>query len=280
MEPTADNTWQRCSKLGVTGPATEELEAVMIRTLVGPEREGDLIGLALAELDAGESIAAGGQLEAAIVVLAGIVEVEANGERLGSAGGRSSVFEGPGHAIYGPPGTALRLRARGPAELAIATAPSGTGAPAKARIIQPADQRIAEVGSDNWSRTVRTILGPEHAAGRLLLGETINPAGNWSSYPPHKHDREVPPHEVRLQEVYFFKVDPAGGFGIQMLYDDAGEKALIVRDGDVARIRSGYHPVVAAAGYSLYYLWVMAGVGRRMIPYFDPAHAWVGESRP
>ena len=264
----------------MSGPATVEREKIVIRTLVAPERHGDLIGLALADLDAGESLDAGGGLETAIVVLRGIVDVEANGEPLGTAGGRSSVFQGPGHSIYAPPGTALRLRARGSAELAIATAPAPAGAPAKARIIQPADQRIAEAGSGNWGRTVRTILGPEHAAGRLLLGETINPPGNWSSYPPHKHDREAPPQEVRLQEVYFFKVDPPGGFGIQMLYDDAGEKALIVRDGDVARIPSGYHPVVAAAGYSLYYLWVMAGDGRRMIPYFDPAHAWVGESRP
>jgi 5-deoxy-glucuronate isomerase len=252
----------------------------VIRTLVAPEREGDLIGLALAELEAGESLDASGELETAIVVLGGIVEVEADREPLGMAGGRSSVFEGPGHTIYAPPGTALLLRARGPAQLAVATVPSGSGTRAGARIIRPADQRIAEVGNGNWTRTVRTILGPEHAAGRLLLGETINPPGNWSSYPPHKHDREAPPHEVRLQEVYFFKVDPLGGFGIQMLYDDTGEKALVVRDGDVARIPSGYHPVVAAAGYSLYYLWIMAGDGRQMIPYFDPAHAWVGESRP
>jgi 5-deoxy-glucuronate isomerase len=263
----------------VTGPATVELEEIVIRTLVAPERDGDLIGLARAELQAGESLDAGGGLETAIVVLRGVVEVEANGEPLGTAGGRSSVFEGPGHSIYAPPGTALRLLAREPVELAVATAPGGA-APAAARIIEPADQRIAEVGRDNWSRTVRTILGPEHAAGRLLLGETINPPGHWSSYPPHKHDREAPPQEVRLQEVYYFEVDPPGGFGIQMLYDDAGEKALIVRNGDVVRIPSGYHPVVAAAGYSLYYLWIMAGDGRRMIPYFDPAHAWVQESRP
>ena len=261
-------------------PATVELEDIVIRTLITPEHEDDLIGLAVADLDAGESFEDGGKLETAIVVLGGVIEVEANGEPLGPAGGRSSVFEGPGYAIYAPPGTALRLRARGPAEIVIATAPPGAGAPAKARIIQPADQRIAEVGRDNWIRTIRTILGPEHAAGRLLVGETINPPGGWSSYPPHKHDREAPPHEVRLKEVYFFKVDPPGGFGIQMLYDEGGEKALIVRDGDIASIPRGYHPVVAAPGFSLYYLWVMAGDGRRMIPYLDPAHAWVGESRP
>jgi 5-deoxy-glucuronate isomerase len=250
----------------------------MTRTVVTPERPGDLIGLALSDLDAGQSFESTGDLETVVVLLGGVVDVEANGESLGSAGGRSSVFEGPGHAVYAPPGTVLRLKATTPAQLAIATAPAGQGAPLKARIIGPGDQRLADVGKGNWSRTVRTILGPEHAAGRLLLGETINPPGNWSSYPPHKHDREAPPEEVRLEEVYFFKVDPPEGFGVQVRYDDAGTEAFTVRDGDSAVIRSGYHPLVAAPGYSLYYLWVMAGDGRQMIPHFDPAYAWVQKS--
>jgi len=250
----------------------------MTRTVVARERESDLIGLDLADLDTGQSFESPGELETTVVVLSGVVDVEADGKSLGPAGGRSSVFEGPGHAIYAPPGTVLRLKARGPAQLAIATAPAGKGAPSKARIIGPGDQRLSEAGKGNWSRSVRTILGPEHAAGRLLLGETINPPGNWSSYPPHKHDREAPPEEVRLEEVYLYKVDPPDGFGVQVRYDDAGSEAFMVRDGDAAVIRSGYHPVVAAPGYSLYYLWIMAGDGRQMIPHFDPAHAWVQES--
>jgi 5-deoxy-glucuronate isomerase len=250
----------------------------MTRTVVSPEQAGDLIGLALADLKPGQSFESPGDLETVVVVLGGVVDVEANGESLGSAGGRSSVFEGPGHAIYAPPGTVLRLKATTSAELAIATVPAGQGAPLKARIIGPGDQRLADVGKGNWSRTVRTILGPEHAAGRLLLGETINPPGNWSSYPPHRHDRETPGEEVRLEEVYLFKVDPADGFGVQIRYDDAGSEAFTVHDGDVAVIRTGYHPVVAAPGYSLYYLWAMAGEGREMIPHFDPAHAWVQKS--
>ncbi len=250
----------------------------MIRTLVAPAKEGDLIGLALADLETGRSFESAGRLETAIVVLSGTVNVEADGRSLGTAGGRSSVFEGPGHTIYAPPGVALSLTAAGPAQLAIATVPGGVDAPTNARIIGPADQRIGEAGRGNWRRDVRTILGPEHPASRLLLGETINPPGNWSSYPPHKHDREAPPEEVRLQEVYFYKLDPVGGFGLQMRYDDAVAETFIVRDGDAVAIPSGYHPVVAAPGYALYYLWVMAGDGRRMAPYFDPAHAWVQES--
>jgi len=247
----------------------------MIRTVVAPDKEGDLIGLDLADLAPGEAFESAGDRETAVVVLGGVVDVEAGGHPLGRAGGRLNVFEAPGHTVYVPQGISSRIVARTAAHLAIATAPAGEGGPATARIIGPADQRLAEVGSGNWSRTVRTILGPEHAAGRLLLGETINPPGNWSSYPPHKHDRQAPPEEVRLEEVYLFKVDPAGGFGVQVHYEGHSEEAFVVKDDGVAVIRSGYHPVVAAPGYSLYYLWIMAGDGRQMIPHFDPAHAWV-----
>ena len=250
----------------------------MTRTVVAPGKDAELIGLDLAELAPGETLETRRDAEIVAVVLSGIVDVTVDGVALGHAGGRASVFEGPGHAVYAPPGTRLRLTAEGPVELAIASAPLDGRTPAPARIIAPADQRIAEVGKGNWSRSVRTILGPEHAAGRILLGETINPPGNWSSYPPHKHDVQDPPHEVRLEEVYLFRVDPPGGFGVQLRYDADTTEAFTVRDHDVAVIRSGYHPVVAAPGYALYYLWIMAGDGRQMIPSMDPAHAWVAEA--
>ena len=133
------------------------------------------------------------------------------------------------------------------------------------------------MGEGSWARNVRTILGPEHAASRLLVGETLNPEGRWSSYPPHKHDTHEPPDEVRLEEVYLFRVQPENGFGVQILYEPGKERSFVVRDGDVAVIPSGYHPVVAAPGYELYYLWVMAGQGREMVPRFDPEHVWVQE---
>lgn len=90
--------------------------------------------------------------------------------------------------------------ARGPAQTTAATAPAGYGAPSKARIIGPADQRIGGSGKGNWSRAVRTILGAEHLAGQLLPGETLTLPSNWSSYPPNKHDREAPPHKVERPE--------------------------------------------------------------------------------
>jgi 5-deoxy-glucuronate isomerase len=248
----------------------------LTRNVLQAGKQTDLIGLDLAELNAGESLEVSLDGEVAVVVLSGVTDVRVDGRELGSAGGRASVFESPGDTVYAPPGASIEFVATTNVRLAIATAPLADAPAAEARIIRPADQRIAEVGEGNWARTVRTILGPEHAAGRLLLGETINPPGCWSSYPPHKHDTHEPPREVKLEEIYYFETDPDGGFGIQLRYEDEHEEeAFSVRTGDTAVIKSGYHPVVAAPGYSLYYLWVMAGEGRQMIPYLDPRHVWV-----
>lgn len=246
-----------------------------MRTVISPGKDTDLIQLDLAELGTGASFEKTSDDEVLVVVLSGAVDVTVDDQALGAAGGRANVFEAPGDAIYAPPGATVRLTATSTAELAIASAPLDDLPPGKTRIIRAADQDVAARGGGNWSRSVRTILGPNDEAGRLLVGETINPPGNWSSYPPHKHDEHNPPHEVQLEEVYLFKVDPPGGFGVQLLYDKKSEQTFTVRDNDVAAIRSGYHPVVGAPGYSLYYLWVMAGRGRDMIPALDPQHAWV-----
>jgi 5-deoxy-glucuronate isomerase len=243
------------------------------------------INLALADLSSGEELELPAEGETAAVVMSGVVDAcTADGAALGRAGGRASVFEAPGDTVYAPAGTGLRLRpldASARVAVASAAAEPSADAPA-ARVISPSEQRIAEVGEGNWSRTVRTILGPEHDAQRLLLGETINPPGNWSSYPPHRHDRHNPPEEVDLEEVYLFRTNPSGGFGVQLRYEldgDRTEETFMVRDDDIAVIRTGFHPVVAASGYELYYLWVMAGEGRVMMPYLDPAHAWVMNGR-
>ncbi|HEU5394485.1 MAG TPA: 5-deoxy-glucuronate isomerase, partial [Candidatus Methylomirabilis sp.] len=114
-------------------------------------------------------------------------------------------------------------------------------------------------------------------AKRLLVGETFNRAGEWSSYPPHKHDRAAYPEESKMEEVYLFKVDPPQGFGLQRFYspERGVDTAVILRNNSVTRIPWGYHPVAAAPGYRLYYLWMLAGEDRNYALADDPAHAWV-----
>jgi 5-deoxy-glucuronate isomerase len=236
-----------------------------------------LIDFRLVQLSAGEHETLQSDAEMCAVVLSGAVDVTIAGAAFGTATRELDVFDGPGGAGYVPPGDALELGARRDAVVAVAAAPLADLPAGAARLIAPTEQAVRSAGTGNWSRSIRTILGPEDDAGRLLVGETINPPGNWSSYPPHKHDRHAPPEEVALEELYYYRFKPEGGFGVQLLYDDRDERARIVRDGDVVVIPSGYHPVVAAPGYSLYYLWVMAGEGRALAPYFDPRHAWVQE---
>jgi 5-deoxy-glucuronate isomerase len=155
--------------------------------------------------------------------------------------------------------------------------PAGEDAPDAPYAIGPDEVQTVERGSGNFGRRVRDILPSSRPGTRLLAGETINPPGNWSSSPPHKHDRHNPPEEAELEEIYLFRVDPGQGFGLQLSYssEPAAERALVVRDLDAVSIPAGYHPVVAGPGYGLYYLWCLAGRGRELHWYPDPEHNWV-----
>jgi 5-deoxy-glucuronate isomerase len=248
----------------------------MIEQLVRRGTDSDVIDVGYGTLAPGETARPPADGETLAVILSGSVAAATDDRPLGLAGARTNPFEEPGHAVYAPPGQALELTAQdGGAVVVVAAAPAGTDAPGSARIIEPGEQTITTPGRDNFSRTVRTILGPGDRASRLLAGETLNPQGAWSSYPPHKHDTHRLPDEVKLEEVYLFRVNPPGGFAVQMLYEPEREQAFIVHDGDVAVIRSGYHPVVAAPCYDLDYFWVLAGEGRQMVPWLDPEHAWL-----
>ena len=249
----------------------------MLSTLAARGRETGLIDLRLVQLATGEHETLRDDGEMCAVVLSGAVDVTIGGTKLGTATRDGDVFESLGDAAYVPPAEVLELVAHTDAVVAVAAAPLADRPAGPARLIAPKEQSVRTAGTGNWSRSIRTILGPDDDAGRLVLGETINPPGNWSSYPPHKHDRHAPPEEAALEEVYYYRLKPDGGFGVQLIYDDRNERAQVVHDGDVVAIPSGYHPVVAAPGYSLYYLWVMAGEGRELAPFFDARHAWIQE---
>jgi 5-deoxy-glucuronate isomerase len=149
------------------------------------------------------------------------------------------------------------------------------------RLLEGADITANQVGRDNWQRTVYSGLDNNVPAERLLAGETLNPPGNWSSYPPHKHDQKNPPNEAVLEEIYFFRVKPSQGYGFIWTYtapdDPEGfSTVFVVEDGDTVLLPKGYHPVVAAPGYQLHYTWVLAGEERRYGAWNDdPRHAWV-----
>jgi 5-deoxy-glucuronate isomerase len=199
--------------------------------------------------------------------------VTVDGERFAPPD-RVSVFDDPPSAVYAPPGAEIVVEG---SVLAGAFTASASDAP-PAYLITPEQVTTVSRGAGNFAREVRDILPADKPAVRLLAGETLNPAGNWSSSPPHKHDVHDPPRQARLEEIYLFRVDPAQGFGLQLSYENEPERAehaFPVADLDAATIPSGYHPVVAGPGYRLYYLWCLAGEGRTLHWAPDPAHAWV-----
>ena len=214
-------------------------------------------------------------VEAALVILGGKCTLWGEGFRWPEVGERGNVFEGKATAAYLPAGCEVEVEAVSPLELAVCTAPAGPGG--RPVLVTPDQVATRTVGVKNWQREVQGIILTNVPAQRLMVGETCNLPGCWSSYPPHKHDVDRLPEEVKLEEVYHFRVQPEQGFGIQRIYSpESGlEECYAVGQGDTVVIPRGYHPVAAAPGYALYYLWMLAGETRVMKPNDDPAHAWV-----
>jgi 5-deoxy-glucuronate isomerase len=245
-----------------------------------PVGELEFLRFGLARVPAGDAIRLDTEDREALVVI-----LEAPAEVRVAAGGhelalppRRSVFEDAPAAVYAPANVELELRGPLLAGVFQAQAPESGGEP---YAILPGEVSVVERGSGSFARQVRDILPAERPAARLLAGETLNPPGNWSSSPPHKHDRHAPPEEARLEEVYLFRMHPSQGFALQHSYHSGGpSRTFAVGDLDVATIPAGYHPVVAAPGYDLYYLWCLAGEGRELCWLPDPAHAWVDQPTP
>jgi 5-deoxy-glucuronate isomerase len=182
-------------------------------------------------------------------------------------GGRRDVFSGPPCIFYIPPQCTYTVQAaseefRAGLFSAPATQPH---APA---LVEAASVQDKQVGYGSFQRMVYTALGDNFAAERLLAGETLNAPGGWSSFPPHKHDRSNPPHETCLEEIYYFQIQPATGFGLIWTYTapddpDGFNNVFVVENGDTVLLPKGYHPVVAAPGCRLHYTWVLAGEQRQ-----------------
>ena len=186
-------------------------------------------------------------------------------------GGRADPWNGPPGAAYLPPGTDVEFE--GAAEVALCWAPANGGAPA--RVLEPGAVEVRGQGS--YERRIHNILMGDRPADSLLVTEVLTPGGHWSSYPPHKHDRDAMPDESFLEETYYHRVVPAHGFGLQRVYTADGDldETVAVRDRDTVLVPRGYHTVSAPPGYDLYYLNVMAGPTRAWAISNDPDHEWM-----
>ena len=242
-----------------------------------PEAVGwDHLGFRSIKIPQGESIRSNTRnTEIAIVVFGGKCSVTSSAGSWSRFGRRENVFAGLAHTLYLSIDTEYVLIAETDADIAICSCPAEKKFPA--RLITPAQVKVDTRGGGNATRQICNILGPDDPADRLIIVEVYTPAGNWSSFPPHKHDVHAPPSEVDLEEIYYYRIERPEGYAIQRVYSYDGERdaTLTVRDGEVVLIPDGYHPVVAAHGYNIYYLNALSGSARSLAASFDPNYSWV-----
>jgi 5-deoxy-glucuronate isomerase len=253
------------------------MSALLVQPPVTPQSAGwTYVGFELLLLGAGQAAErdTGGR-ECCVVLVSGQAHVRSAHGEWRDLGGRATPFAGVPDAAYLPPGTRFAIEgAAGGAEVALCTAPARRGAEPR---VLPGDEVEVEVrGHGAQERTVTPILMGDRAADSLLVCEVVTPPGHWSSYPPHKHDRDALPEESLLEETYYHRISPPRGFALQRVYtgDGALDESLVVRDRDVVLVPRGYHTVSAPPGYAIYYLNVMAGPVRAWAIANDPDHEW------
>ncbi|MBO0889922.1 MAG: 5-deoxy-glucuronate isomerase [Acidothermales bacterium] len=255
---------------------------------VTPEVAGwSYSGLRVLELDAGaHHVFDTGVEEMVVLPLAGgDCTVDCDGASFHLAG-RRSVFAAVTDFVYVPRDARVHVRAATAVRLALPSARCENRLPP--RHTAASDVPVELRGAGNCSRQVNNFCAADvFAADRLIAVEVLTPSGNWSSYPPHKHDEDVPGEEAVLEEIYYYEIaarEGAEGMGYQRVYGH--DRAVIdvlaeVRTGDVVCMPHGWHgPSMAVPGYDMYYLNVMAGPSpeRAWLIRDDPAHAWIRQT--
>ncbi len=247
-----------------------------------PQNPCDLLDFAFLRLAAGETYSATTEgREILAVILGGKATFVVNDTRFENVGGRANVFSGKPYSVYIPTGAAFSIEAVSNVEIALPSAPSDLAI--EPYVIEPSKVANGVWGAANFSRNFHQILTqvaqPELPARRLIVGETYTPSGNWSTYPPHKHQVDNLPIEAFHEEMYYFRVNPNDGFGLCHYYTEQGEEEnFTIRDNSIHMMKNGYHTVVSAPGYTTYYLWFLAGNQRQQATVDDAKVGWVSRT--
>ncbi|MCJ8284694.1 5-deoxy-glucuronate isomerase [Halomonas sp.] len=245
---------------------------------VTPQSAGwDHVGFRVHRLQKGQRLSGEtGSREHCLVLLSGRATVASAGERWEDIGERMDIFDKvPPYSVYLPDGADFEVEALTDLEIAVCSAP-GHGNH-KARLIAPQQVKCSTRGGGTNTRHIHDILPETEPADGLLVVEVYTPPGNWSSYPPHKHDVDNLPEESILEETYYHRLNPSQGFAFQRVYTDdrSLDETMAVDNGCCVMVPRGYHPVGAPHGYELYYLNVMAGPKREWKFKNDPEHEWI-----
>lgn len=245
---------------------------------VTPESAGwEHVGFRVHKLAKGQSIEAStADREQCLVLLSGRATITSGEHRWEDIGERMDIFEKvPPYSVYLPNGVNYAVEATTELELAVCSAPGfGNHEP---RLIGPDQVKCNTRGSGSNTRHIQDILPETEPADSLLVVEVFTPPGNWSSYPPHKHDVDDLPNESKLEETYYHRLNPSQGFAFQRVYTDdrSLDESMAVDNGCCVLVPRGYHPAGAPHGYELYYLNVMAGPKRVWKFTNDPDHEWI-----
>ncbi|MEM7441789.1 MAG: 5-deoxy-glucuronate isomerase [Pseudomonadota bacterium] len=244
---------------------------------ITPEGAGwGYVGFGLYHLTAGERASEQtGDREAILVLVEGRATISAAGQDFGELGDRMNVFERKKpHCVYVPNGSEWSATATTDCTLAVCTAPGKGNHPV--RVID--DIGFEERGKGANTRYIHPIaMEDKDIADSLLVTEVFTPQGNWSSYPPHRHDEDNFPDMTYLEETYYHRLNPAQGFGFQRVFTEDGslDESIAVSSGDVVLVPKGHHPCGAPYGYEMYYLNVMAGPLRKWRFQNHPDHDWI-----
>jgi 5-deoxy-glucuronate isomerase len=276
MRYTADTMLIRSKDIGSIGVIAE----------VSAEQAGwQYLNMAARRLNKGDAYSGStGDDEYAHVILGGICHVRSSQGEFSRVGRRPNVFNGMPWAVYLPRRTDFEIEALTDG-FEVATCWVATDRDHPAQLVTPAQSDIELRGGRNASRQINSIMPPGFNCHRIIAVEVYTPGGNWSSYPPHKHDvhREDADGrilEADLEEIYYYKLDRPGGYAFQRVYTDDRriDAVMMAQDNDIVLVPEGYHPVVSAYGYTTYYLNFLAGSAHSLANADDPAYTWVKKS--
>ncbi|MCY6379736.1 5-deoxy-glucuronate isomerase [Hoeflea prorocentri] len=214
--------------------------------------------------------------ETCIVLISGKIGFACDGVPVGQTDYRASPFDRRPWAFYASCKSSWRVTAEADSEIAVCSAPAQNQR--KPFMVKPDDVAVETRGTGSNVRHVIDLMPAEKdIADRLLVLEAITPEGNSSSYPPHKHDKDNLPEESRLEETYYYHIEPDSGFAFQRVYNASGDLdvAMTPGDGDLIIVPEGYHPVCAPHGCELYYLNAMAGPKRVWKTTVHPDFLWL-----
>jgi 5-deoxy-glucuronate isomerase len=242
---------------------------------ITPDRVGwRYLSFRVVALASGERVEADtGETEIVVVPLAGIGSFTFAGTTHAIA--RSDVFSEKPHVLYLPPGTAYAIGATERFEVAIGAAPAAGRFPA--RLYSPGELPSFARGGANVARGVTATFDPGFDSERLIAYEIVTPSGNWSSFPPHRHDGRL--GTSYHEETYYYRMTPGDGFAIQRLYtrDTDLDVSIAAADGDLVLVHEGYHTVATAPGTNAYYLNFLAGDTKPVVQLNDPAYNWIAD---